>query len=214
MKKTKLVRKTPLKRTASLTTKTRLKCNVNLKRKAPLCASNLKTKSNKVNKAKRQLQNSMKGKGRSRTDIQIHKSLVEAGCIACYLLGKKSGYHLQIHHPEGRNKGKAGDISERYAMCLCAGHHDQRIFKGYWSGDVYIPVDPLMPSIHHSKKSFVSTFGTESKLVHESYRLIGETPAWMTSEEWCSYLCIGDSQSKEVFLFDFMKAKKTIRSVL
>lgn len=213
MKKTKLVRKTPLKRGGALKSKVGLKSHTLLKNKSELKRSKPLqggTERRPVNQGPR---NSMYGKGRSAADIVIHSELVSAGCIACHLTALDPQHPLQIHHPEGRNKGKVGDVSEQIAMCLCAGHHDQRAYRGFWRGDNFMPVDPDMPSIHHAKKAFVAAFGSELRLVHESYRLIGRRPAWLLEAEWLQYLELDDRDSQEDFIARFSAQCKAIRAV-
>lgn len=150
--------------------------------------------------------NSMKGAGRSASDIAFHGELVDNGCIACAVGGLETLHPLQIHHPRGRNKGREGDVSEKYAMCLCAEHHDQRIYSGYWSGSQFVPVRDDVPSVHKSKRIFISAYGTEDWLVHESYRAIGATPEWLSNLEWESYCLIGDKNEQESYLIEVTSA--------
>lgn len=219
MKKTKLVRKTPMKRGGPLKSKTGLKtyaplkAKSQLKRKTPIKSASILNSDRSVSTAKPKTRNSMRGKGRTSVDIKLHGMLVAAGCIACRLGKEKTVHPLQIHHPEGRNKGKQGDVSERIAMCLCAGHHDQRIYKGYWNGGIFVPVDPSMPSVHHTKKTFIDQYGTELRLVHESYKLIGEQPAWMDESEWADYLRITLRPEQEEFISEFASERKALREV-
>ena len=150
--------------------------------------------------------NSMKGAGRTTADIQFHAEIVALGCIACSILGRKPNHPLQIHHPEGRNKCRAGDCSEQYALCLCCEHHDQRIYKGQYSGGSFIPVSPDEPSIHHSKKAFLEKFGTEQLLVHLTYLRLGKTPPWMTGDEWSTFCRFKNNNEQSEYLVDVMRS--------
>ena len=147
----------------------------------------------------------MHGAGRSDGDKAFHGRLVSAGCIACRVGRLETIHPLQIHHPDGRNKGRAGDHSERIAVCLCAEHHDQRIYSGYYAGGDFIPVREGVPSIHHAKRLFVEEYGSEYFLVFESYRILDEKPGWLWSEEWEKYLAEPFASKRQAIAAAVMK---------
>lgn len=147
----------------------------------------------------------MAGAGKTKGDVEFHGRLVAGGCIACIIDARVSGHHLQIHHPEGRNKGRAGDYSERYAICLCAEHHDRRIYWGYYNGGERVLCDPDIPSVHHAKREFTSRYGSERYLVHFSYELLGEQPVWLTHAEWHAFLTLDDLGGREDYLLDILR---------
>lgn len=167
-----------------------------------------------IKKASTRRKNSMQGAGRSKADIEYHSKLISIGCIACLIAGESSGHPLQIHHTSGRNKGLLNDLSERFAIALCAEHHDQRIYSGFYAGSTFIPVRVDEPSVHHRKADFTKKFGSQHLLVHESHRLAHETPIWMSEEEWSGYLkCNAESREvflREIYLAISMKDRRTL----
>lgn len=120
--------------------------------------------------------------------------------MACWLEGRRSIHPLQIHHPEGRNKGRAGDFSEQYCVCLCAEHHDTRIYWGFYRGTERVVVDPNIPSVHKAKKAFVDRYGSEALLVHLGYVRLNMQPIWLTEAEWRDWLALDCREAQEAML--------------
>lgn len=210
--------KTPLKAKKSLESKTSLKTYSTLKTKTPLKSSgeglstysSLKPVSDKKKAANAKnppkKRNSMKGHGRKKVDIDHHTKLVANGCMACNHEGLTPYHPIQIHHPDGRSRGKEGDYKERFAIALCAEHHDQRIYNGFYLGMTWMPADRNIPSIHHNKKGFIELYGSESLLVHKSFENIEETPPWLSESEWKEFLDLKDDESREIWLRDNINA--------
>lgn len=194
--------KRPLGSTSSLKTKKALPVNSTLKSTKPL----KKQSDKKAGASMKPRRNSMKGHGRTSSDIAFHTRIVSLGCAACNISGQYSLHPLQVHHPEGRSRGAIGDYKERFALCLCAEHHDQRIYNGFMNGLTWVPADKSIPSVHHAKKSFYNAYGSEHFLVHEQYIALEENPPWLTPEEWQAYQALSTPEEKELWL------KETIRS--
>ena len=195
MKRTPIKRKTPLKakaplkpgkglkRTAMPQASKPLVARTALTRKTPMSqggfvASNQSTPNRKPTQTPKK-KNSMSGHGRTKADKELHSAIIGMGCIACRVMGRAQVHPSQLHHPIGRNKGKEGDFCEQYVICLCAEHHDQRIYHGFQSASGWVKADRSMPSVHHNKKGFVAMFGTEESLVLKTYELLGRKPVWL-----------------------------------
>lgn len=224
MKKTPLKRKTALKSNSKLKRKTCLKSTTGFKPKlddkgfpvssfAKSQASAPQQHSALSGARVRSPQNSMKGKGRTSSDKEFHEALVSLGCLACCLESYQSRHHLEVHHVDGRNKGREGDCSEALAICLCVEHHDQRRYNGFFNADRFVPVREHVPSIHHDKNNFVARFGTEIYLVHLSYERLSITPPWLSVEEWRKYLLIGVKEGKELWLSEYLRNQKRLKTL-
>lgn len=202
MKRTKLVRKTPLGRgkgfkpSNSKLSKKQVGFNSTLRSGGEIARS---YRGNRIRG------NSMTGAGRSDADIAFHGRLVHEGCVACRVGGLVTEHPLQIHHVMGRNKGSAGDFSEQYAICLCAEHHDQRIYSGYFGEKGFVPVRPGVPSVHSAKSRFTDLYGTEDLLVHMCYEQLNLRPAWLSSLEWRQFRLAVTHNEKELFLREILR---------
>jgi hypothetical protein len=199
---------------STLSSNTELKSNSTIKTKTPLQAktqikslSELKSKGTiqsgsqlKAASAPKKRKNSMQGHGRTKTDVAFHSRIVKLGCAACAQELIASPHPLQVHHPEGRSRGAEGDYKERYAICLCSEHHDQRIYGGFHNGLTWVAADRDIPSVHHAKKSFYDRYGSEHFLVHEQYIALEECPPWLDASEWGEYLTMDDKEEKEIWL--------------
>lgn len=231
MKQTPLKRKTPLKAKSGLKSKTGLNAKSGLssnsslkavsdKKRAQLEAegkspfstlssnSTLKPVSDKkkANPTKPKRGNSMKGAGRSQKDVHFHGLIVGLGCAACNEENTATPHPLQVHHPDGRNRGSAGDHKEQYALCLCAAHHDTRIYHGFHNGFQWVGIDKSVPSVHSAKKAFYDRYGSEAYLVHEQYVALSLQPVWLSPDEWEHYLSLETRCEKEYWLQDIMGA--------
>lgn len=160
--------------------------------------SKRKSKSNNV-------LNSMTGHGRSKDDQYFHSIIVSNGCMACLIEGRDPTHPLQVHHPYGRNKGREGDFSEKFAICLCCEHHDTRSYKGYYSGEIFVPVRDDCPSVHSAKKQFYMNYGSEALLVHETYEILDIKPCWLTNEEWSTFLSISKRDKRDKWASEIVK---------
>jgi hypothetical protein len=135
-----------------------------------------------------QSRSSLKGAGRTKSDIEYHSNIIELGCIACIVSNQVTVHPLQIHHTSGRSKGRRNDLCEKMAICLCAEHHDKRIYSGFSNGIEWITVRADEPSVHHDRSAFTAKFGSQIYLLHETYALLSSTPPWLTVDEWREYL--------------------------
>jgi hypothetical protein len=174
MKRTPLVRKTPLKR-SPLVRKTPLKATSGVKPKSPL-KSSLKIKG--PSKSRKKAYRGAMGHGRSASDVLWHASVAASGCFACRQLGLQTRLVVRIHHPNGRNKGK-GDHCEKIVIALCDDHHDPSINSN---------ADRTQPSVHGNKRLFKDLIGTEMWCVMETYRLLETSPPWLLEHQWSNYL--------------------------
>lgn len=182
MKRTPLKRKTPLKSTCGF------------KKAAVIKTAKTSTQLVAFKKGKA---SSLVGKGKSNAQVEFHSIVVELGCFACNKLGLISKSRLVIHHPRGRNKGKVGDASEWFVICLCYEHHDPSTMCG---------ADMTLPSVHCNKKLFVELVGTERWCVHETYRILDRRPPWIDLAQWNEYLALTKKEDQELYLVDFQNS--------
>ena len=199
MKRTGLTRKTPLKSTGTLRSSTGLKTTTPLARKPFKSVPGSIKKQVSLTRSR-----GLKGHGRSTDDIEWHGLVVQEGCFACNYLGVVSRHTLRIHHPAGRNKGKDGDCSEMFVICLCDQHHDPSIAEN---------TDATAPSVHGNKKKFRAIIGSESWCVYETYRLLDTQPKWLSSEDWLAYLRIYDKGCQEATIMNLNSLGQRLRAL-
>lgn len=179
----------PLSRKTALKTKTQLKAKKPWESKSTFKQTGFK-KQDPLKAKKKKTSRGLKGHGRTKTDKQLHGDIVDLSCIACLKIGCDPISRLTVHHPKGRNKGKSGDYSEKWVICLCDQHH----------GSPGAPKEASECSVHKNKKAFVELIGTEAWCVHETYRLLNDKPVWLTADEWEFYLDLPDQESQEEWL--------------
>jgi len=195
MKKTTLLRKTHLKSKTGLKSKTVLKSKTALK-VTTTCPS-VKTYGGDKGDQKNGFikGRGLQGVGRTEAHKGWHSKVITLGCFACTKLGVEPISRLCIHHTNGRNKGK-GDFSEWSVFCLCELHHDPSVCSGFSTKGL---------SVHHNKKLFISTIGTETWCVHETFRELNLCPPWLDEEMWMEYLSISDKDLQEIWLVNSEK---------
>jgi hypothetical protein len=119
------------------------------------------------------------GIGRNNKEIEFHGRVAKIGCLACWILGVRTGHILRVHHIDGRKQSLIGDYSEWKVIPLCDQHHRP---------DISFAVNGLVfnldaPSVHTRKKLFTRVVGTEEELVLLVYDILGETPPWLTLDD-------------------------------
>lgn len=175
------MKRTPLKRKTPLKSKNGFSGPV---KKSLVSQSTLKPKS-QLNKR------SLAGTGKTTADIEYHNKVISLGCFACNYLNLEPTTRLCLHHIDGRNTGKKGDYSERKVMCLCNLHHDPSTVCGASTKGI---------SVHHNKKAFIETIGTEFWCVYETHKMCGETPLWITESDWEVYLSLDSRLEQEEWI--------------
>lgn len=217
MKKTQLKRSTPLKAKTQLKAKSPLKAKSTFKKSTPLNHSApLKPKSTAAKKvslkdisvpavkANSSSRRGLSGLGKTKAHEAFIQKAVSLGCMACNRLGLSPISRIVFHHPNGRNKGLRGDVSEAYGFSLCWNHHDPSTACG---------ADNSAPSVHCNKKLFVKLIGTERWCVHETYRNVNECPPWLDIDTWTSYLAICEQEAQEAFLLELERSMNGYRQI-
>ena len=197
-----------------LKTKKTLKSNSTLN---PVSKSRIEKEKNKTGKTtyiRTIKSHGMTGHGRTEEDKEYHSKIVEIGCHCCNLMGREPTSRLQIHHPEGRNKGKENDVHERIVICLCVEHHDTRAYKGYYIGNNFIPADLSLSSVHESYKDFKNKYGSEMLCVHETHKNANERPPWICNDDWEEYLLIESITEKEKWILEWRQTNNGYRKLI
>lgn len=194
MKRTPLKRKTPLSSKGFIQRKTPLKGSA---------ISSYTSKPKSIMEPKLIRRNGLKGYGRSAADKMWHSQVAGSGCFACRVLGVDTVLPVRVHHPRGRNKGKPGDISEQFVICLCDDHHDPSVNPA---------ADRSLPSVHGNKRLFRNLVGTEEYCVLETYALLGKVPSWLSENDWDKYLTLATQAEKEGWIIESGGVSAAIRA--
>lgn len=178
MKKTPLLRRTPLSQKTALKSK-------GFVRKQPVKSDHsVKVTSSCVIEPPKPPARSkgLVGHGRTKDHMEIHSLISLTGCFACNYLNIEPKTRICVHHVRGRNNGKLGNVSEYLVIGLCCDHHNLG--------------DASVPSVHGNKKLFTTMIGPETWCVHETYKIIGRRPPWLSECEWESYNQVAGRESQ------------------
>jgi len=99
----------------------------------------------------------MKGKTRTKADIDFQDKIAQIGCIVCLNQGIEN-YHVSVHHIDGRSKKG----SHKKVLPLCGPHHQQ--------GDNRKPKQWF--TLHVNKTEFEAAYGTQEELLEQCLLMI------------------------------------------
>tara|TARA_R110002153_G_C13332612_1_gene498568 strand:- start:6415 stop:6714 length:300 start_codon:yes stop_codon:yes gene_type:complete len=99
----------------------------------------------------------MKGKSRTKADIEFQNKIASIGCIVCLNQGIEN-HHISIHHIDGRTKAGA----HRKVLPLCYRHHQlqDNDKPKHWQ------------TLHANKAEFEREYGTQHKLLEQCMGII------------------------------------------
>ena len=102
----------------------------------------------------------MKGKTRSKSDIEFQGRIASIGCIVCRNNGIENDY-VSIHHITGRSSKSA----HRQVLPLCANHHQ--------IADTQKPERWF--ALHANKAKFEKEYGSQNELYEQCIEILGES---------------------------------------